>query len=439
MAIFEGLSGKLQTAINRLKGMSRVTEKDIKDIMREVKLSLLEADVSFKVVKEFISNVSERAVGADVLESLSPGQQVIKIVHDELVTLLGGTQSSLTVSSKPPTIYMLVGLQGSGKTTTAGKLANVLRKKGKKPLLVACDVYRPAAIDQLKVIGGQLSIPVFTIEGSKKPVEIAKKAIEHAEYMFYDTILIDTAGRLQIDEEMMNELVDIKKTVRPQEILLVVDSMTGQVAVDVAEAFKEKIGVDGLILTKLDGDTRGGAALSVKKVTGTSIKFACTGEKLNEIEPFFPDRMASRILGMGDVLSLIEKAQEAFDDKQADEMEKKFRKNDFNLEDFLDQMRQMKKMGPLGSLLQMIPGLSKAKLTDDDVANGEKELKKTEAIICSMTLKERRNPDILSHTRRIRIAKGSGTTVQDLNKLIKNFEEMKKMMKNMKNFKGLGI
>ncbi|TRZ50378.1 signal recognition particle protein, partial [bacterium] len=406
MAVFDGLSSKLQNVLNRIKGMSRVSEKDIKDIMREVKLSLLEADVSFKVVKEFIANVSERALGADVLASLSPGQQVIKIVHEELVTLLGGTQSGLSVSSKPPTIYMLVGLQGSGKTTTAGKLANVLRKKGKKPLLVACDVYRPAAIDQLKVVGAQLNIPVFSIEGSKKPVEIAKKSIEHAEYMFYDTILIDTAGRLQIDEDMMNELVEIKKAVRPREILLIVDSMTGQVAVEVAEVFKEKVGIDGLILTKLDGDTRGGAALSVKSVTGTSIKFACTGEKLSEIEAFYPERMASRILGMGDVLSLIEKAQEAFDEKQAVEMEKKFRKNDFNLEDFLEQMRQMKKMGPLSAIMQMIPGLGKAKLTDDDMAKGENELKKTEAIICSMTLKERRNPNLLDYSRRIRISKG---------------------------------
>lgn len=432
MAIFEGLSGKLQNVLDKLKGMTRVTEKDVKEVMREVKLSLLEADVSFKVVKEFIGKVSERAVGEDVLTSLTPGQQVVKIVNEELTNLLGGEVSKLTVSSKPQSVYMMVGLQGSGKTTTSGKLANLLRKENsKKPLLVACDVYRPAAIQQLQVVGKQLNVPVFTLEGSKDPVKIAVKAVEHAEYMMYDTIILDTAGRLHVDEELMTELVNIKNKVHPQEILLVVDSMTGQDAVNVAQSFNEKLGIDGVVLTKLDGDTRGGAALSVKSITGKPIKFAATGEKLSDIESFYPDRMASRILGMGDVLSLIEKAQEVYDEHESKVLANKMAKNNFTLEDFLNQMRQMKKLGPLNKIIGMIPGVKSDMLKEEDMEKGEKEMMKTEAVICSMTMKERVKPEILNAARKVRIAKGSGTTVQDVNKLLKQFEEMKKMMKQM--------
>lgn len=429
MSVFEGLSGKLQETMKRIRGQGRVSEKDVKDMMREIKLALLEADVNFKVVKEFISKVSERAVGQDVLESLSPGQQVVKIVHEELINLLGKEQSKVTFASKPPTIFMLVGLQGAGKTTTAGKLGSLLRKQGKSPLLVACDVYRPAAIKQLQVVGAQLNIPVFTLENNNKPVEIAKAAVAHANRMQNDLIILDTAGRLHINEELMDELLNIKKEVKPHEILLVVDSMTGQDAVNVSESFNEKLGVDGVILTKLDGDTRGGAALSVKSVTGKPIKFACIGEKLSDIEPFFPDRMASRILGMGDVLSLIEKAQDAYDEKKALELEKKMRTMQFTLEDFLDQMQQMKKMGPLQDILGMLPGVDAKALKDVDV--DEKKMGRTEAIIQSMTKKERNDPSILNGSRRKRIATGSGTTVQEVNTLLKQFEEMKKMMKMM--------
>jgi len=429
MSVFEGLSGKLQETINKLRGKGRVTEKDVKEMMREIKLALLEADVNFKVVKDFINRVSERAVGQDVLESLTPGQQVIKVVHEELIELMGRVPSKLTFSPKPPTIYMMVGLQGSGKTTTSGKLANLLRKQGKNPLLVACDVYRPAAIKQLQVVGGQLNIPVFSIGDKVNPVDIAKAAVEYAKQKLHDLIIIDTAGRLHINEELMEELSNIKSSVHPHEILLVVDSMTGQDAVNVAQSFNEKLGVDGIILTKLDGDTRGGAALSVKAVTGKPIKFIGMGEKLNDLEPFYPDRMASRILGMGDVLSLIEKAQESFDEKKALELEKKIRTQQFTLEDFLDQMQQLKKMGPLNQVLSMIPGINAKALQNIDI--DEKKMGHVEAIIKSMTKQERLDPSIINGSRRKRIAAGSGTSIQEVNKLLKDFEEMRKMFKMM--------
>lgn len=429
MAIFEGLSGKLQDTIKRFRGKGRVTEKDVKEMMREIKLALLEADVNYKVVRSFINSVSERAAGQEVLESLTPGQQVIKIVHEELIELLGKVPSKVTFASRPPTVYMMVGLQGSGKTTTSGKLANLLRKQGKNPLLVACDVYRPAAIKQLQVVGNQLDIPVFAIEGNNDPVDIARKAIDHAGSKLYDLVIIDTAGRLHIDEELMEELENIKNAVHPHEILLVIDSMTGQDAVNVAENFNSKLGVDGIVLTKLDGDTRGGAALSVKAVTGKPVKFAATGEKLNDIEPFYPDRMASRILGMGDVLSLIEKAQEAFDEKKALEMEKKLRTQQFTLDDFLDQLEQLKKIGPLNQVLGMLPGMNSKALRNIEV--DEKKFVRVEAIIKSMTLKERRDPAIINGSRRKRIAAGSGTSIQEVNSLLKQFEEMRKMIKMM--------
>jgi len=429
MSVFEGLSGKLQETMKKIRGQGRVSEKDVKDMMREIKLALLEADVNFKVVKDFISKISERSVGQDVLESLTPGQQVVKIVHEELIELLGREQSKVTFASKPPTVLMMVGLQGSGKTTTSGKLANLLRKQGKSPLLVACDVYRPAAIKQLQVVGSQLNIPVFTLENNQNPVEIAKEAVKFANMKQHDLVIIDTAGRLHIDEKLMDELLNIKSSVNPHEILLVVDSMTGQDAVNVSQSFNEKLGVDGVVLTKLDGDTRGGAALSVKAVTGKPIKFAGMGEKLSDLEPFFPDRMASRILGMGDVLSLIEKAQDAFDEKKALELEKKMRTMQFTLEDFLDQMQQVKKMGPLGDILGMMPGMDSKALKDVDL--DEKKMGRTEAIIRSMTKKERNDPSIINGSRRKRIAAGSGTTIPEVNMLLKQFEEMKKLMKMM--------
>lgn len=432
--VFEGLSNKLQETIKKLRGKGRVSEKDVKEMMREIKLALLEADVNFKVVKDFISKVSERAVGQDVLESLTPGQQIIKIVHEELINLMGAGQSKIVFAPKPPTVLMMVGLQGSGKTTTSGKLANLLRKQGKKPLLVACDVYRPAAIKQLQVVGGQLGVEVFSMGDKKSPVDIAKAAEEHAKAKQYDLVIIDTAGRLHIDEKLMDELMNIKDSVRPHEILLVVDSMTGQDAVNVSESFNEKLGIDGVILTKLDGDTRGGAALSVKTVTGKPIKFIGMGEKLSDIEPFFPDRMASRILGMGDVLSLIEKAQEAFDEKKALELERKMRTQQFTLEDFLEQMQQIKKMGPLNKIIGMIPGINADALKEINSTDSEKELARFEAIIKSMTKKERNDPSIINGSRRKRIAAGSGTKVQDVNKVLKSFEEMRKMMKLMTDF-----
>ena len=429
---FEGLSSRLQDITRKLKGKARITESDLKEMLREVKLALLEADVNYKIVKEFTSTIQEKALGQDVLKSLTPGQQVIKIVKDELVELLGGTESKINFTPNPPTIIMLVGLQGSGKTTTAGKLANLLRKQGKKPLLVACDVYRPAAIKQLQVVGNQLNIPVHANEASKDVVHIAKQALNVAMSKMNDVVILDTAGRLHIDEELMQELKDIKSNVKPHEILLVVDSMTGQDAVNVATSFNENIGIDGVILTKLDGDTRGGAALSVKEVTSRPIKFAATGEKLNDIEVFHPERMASRILGMGDILSVIEKAEESFDAEQAIKLEEKLRKQEFDLDDYLSQLRQIKKMGSFSGLLNMIPGMNQLK----DVKVDDKEFVKIEAIICSMTKKERRNPKILNGSRRLRIAKGSGTTVQDINKFMKSFEMTQTMMKKMKSQKG---
>ncbi|HNU79486.1 MAG TPA: signal recognition particle protein [Bacillota bacterium] len=424
---FEGLAEKLQTTLKKLRGAGKLSEKDVKDAMREVKMALLEADVSFKVVKDFITKVTERAVGQEVLDSLTPGQQVIKIVNEQMTELMGSTNSKIIFSSKPPTILMMVGLQGAGKTTTCGKLGLILKKQGKNPLLIAGDVYRPAAIKQLQVVGGQVGIEVFAMGDKVSPVDISKAAVSHALKNGNDVVIIDTAGRLHINEELMDELADIKESVKPTEILLVVDSMTGQDAVNVAESFNEKLGIDGVILTKLDGDTRGGAALSVKAITGKPIKFAGMGEKLNDLEPFHPDRMASRILGMGDVLSLIEKAQSAFDEKKAIELERKIRTQQFTFDDFLDQLQQMKKMGPLSSILEMLPGMNPSKLKGMEV--DDKELVKVEAIIRSMTKKERHNPDIINGSRRKRIAAGSGTSIQDVNRVMKNFEQSKKMMK----------
>lgn len=429
---FEGLSSRLQEITRKIRGKARITESDLKEMLREVKLALLEADVNYKIVKEFIATIQEKALGQDVLKSLTPGQQVVKIVKDELVELLGGQTSQINFTPNPPTIIMLVGLQGSGKTTTAGKLANILRKQGKKPLLVACDVYRPAAIKQLQVVGAQLNIPVFANENSKDVVHIARQALSVAMSKLNDVVILDTAGRLHIDEELMQELKNLKANVKPHEILLVVDSMTGQDAVNVAQSFSDNVGIDGIILTKLDGDTRGGAALSVKKVTGKPIKFAATGEKLSDIEVFHPDRMAQRILGMGDILAVIEKAEESFDMEQAEQLEKQLKKKEWDLDDYLAQIRQVKKMGSFSSLLKLIPGFNQIK----DLKVDDKEFVKIEAIICSMTKAEKRNTKLLNASRRQRIAKGSGTTVQDINKFIKSFEMTQKMMKQMKNNKG---
>lgn len=424
---FESLSDKLQDVFKKLKSKGKLTEKDVNAALREVKLALLEADVNFKVVKSFIDKIKQRAVGHDVLESLTPGQQVIKIVHEELIDLMGSTQSKLTFSNNPPTVYMMVGLQGAGKTTTSGKLGGQIKKMGKKPLLVACDVYRPAAIKQLQVVGSQVGIPVFSIEDSKQPVEIAKAALQYAKENRNDIVIIDTAGRLHIDEKLMDELEEIKSVVKPQEILLVVDAMTGQDAVNVAESFNEKLGIDGVILTKLDGDTRGGAALSVRSVTQKPIKYVGLGEKLEDLQPFYPDRMASRILGMGDVLTLIEKAQQSFDEKKVSALEQKFRKMEFDFDDFLEQMQQVKKMGPLNQILGMIPGMNTQKLGDIEI--DEKEIAHVEAIIKSMTKEERKDPSILNGSRKKRIAAGSGRDLQEVNRLIKQFEQMRKMMK----------
>ena len=429
---FEGLSSRLQEITRKIRGKARITESDLKEMLREVKLALLEADVNYKIVKEFIATIQEKALGQDVLKSLTPGQQVVKIVKDELVELLGGTESKINFTPNPPTIIMLVGLQGSGKTTTAGKLANILRKQGKKPLLVACDIYRPAAIKQLQVVGGQLNIPVFANETSKDVVHIARQAMSVAISKLNDVVILDTAGRLHIDEELMNELKNLKANVKPHEILLVVDSMTGQDAVNVSEKFNKALGIDGIVLTKLDGDTRGGAALSVKKVTGRPIKFAATGEKLSDIEVFHPDRMAQRILGMGDILSVIEKAEESFDLEQAEKLEKQLKKKELDLDDYLAQIRQVKKMGSFSSLLKLIPGMNQIK----DLKVDDKEFGKIEAIICSMTKAEKQDIRLLNASRRQRIAKGSGTTVQDINKFIKSFEMTQKMMKKMKSNKG---
>ncbi len=429
---FESLADKLQEAFKQLTGKGKLSEKDVKAALREVKLALLEADVNFKIVKQFVNNVTEKAVGTEVLEGLNPGQQVIKIVRDELVDLMGTTQSLLTFSSKSPTVYMLAGLQGAGKTTTCGKLAGQLKKQGKRPLLVACDVYRPAAIKQLQVVGGTYDIPVFE-QGTGDPVEIAKNSIEYASKNGNDVVIIDTAGRLHINEELMEELYNIKTVVKPQEILLVIDAMTGQDAVNVAKSFDDKLGIDGTIITKLDGDTRGGAALSVRSITGKPIKYVGMGEKLDDLEPFYPDRMASRILGMGDVLTLIDKAQMAFDEKQVKELEKKMRTNDFNLEDFMNQMQQVKKMGSIKDLIGMIPGMGRLNIGDADI--DEKAMVHVEAIIQSMTVRERRNPDIINGSRKRRIAKGSGRSIQEVNKLLKQFDQMKDMMKLMGDMK----
>ena len=426
---FESLSDKLQNTFKKLRGKGVLTEADINDAMREVKLALLEADVNFKVVKEFVSAVKEKAMGQDVLASLTPGQQVIKIVNDELVEMMGGTNSKLTYSPSGFTTLLMVGLQGTGKTTTCGTLAAYLKKNGKKPMLAACDIYRPAAIDQLEVVGKTVDVPVFTDRGNKVAEDIALKAKKEAERRGYDVLIVDTAGRLQIDQELMDELVRVKKAVKPHEILLVVDALTGQDAVNAAEGFNEALGIDGIIMTKMDGDSRGGAALSAKKVTGKPIKFIGVGEKADALEPFHPERMASRILGMGDMLSLIEKAQETYDEEKAAKLEKKLRKNEFTLEDFLDQMGEVQKMGGIGKMLDMIPGLGAGKISEDDIAKGEKEFKQMEAIIYSMTPAERKNPSLLNASRRKRIAAGSGQPVSKINSLIKKYEDTKKLMK----------
>ncbi|GAD12133.1 signal recognition particle GTPase [Geobacillus kaustophilus GBlys] len=430
---FEGLSERLQQVMNRIRGKGKVTEADVKEMMREVRLALLEADVNFKVVKDFIRQVSERAVGQEVMKSLTPGQQVIKIVKEELTALMGGEQSQIAVAKKPPTVVMMVGLQGAGKTTTTGKLANLLRKRhNRKPLLVAADVYRPAAIKQLETLGKQLDMPVFSLGEHANPVEIAKQALERAKEEHYDYVLIDTAGRLHIDEALMDELKQMKEAVKPDEIFLVVDAMTGQDAVNVAQSFHEQLGITGVILTKLDGDTRGGAALSIRAVTGAPIKFAGMGEKLDALEPFHPERMASRILGMGDVLTLIEKAQAAVDEEKAKELEQKMRTATFTLDDFLEQLGQVRKLGPLDELIKMLPGANKIKgLANIQV--DEKQIARVEAIIRSMTKEEKMHPEIINGSRKRRIAKGSGTTVQEVNRLLKQFDDMKKMMKMMTN------
>lgn len=430
---FEGLADRLQGTIQKIRGKGKVNEADVKEMMREVKLALLEADVNFKVVREFVKRVSERAVGQEVLKSLTPGQQVIKVVKEELTDLMGGEQSKIAVANRPPTVILMVGLQGAGKTTTTGKLANLLRKKyNRKPLLVAADIYRPAAIKQLETLGKQLDMPVFSLGDQVSPVEIAKQAIEKAKEEHLDYVLIDTAGRLHIDEALMTELQEVKEVAKPDEIFLVVDSMTGQSAVDVAGSFNEQLGLTGVVLTKLDGDTRGGAALSIRSVTNTPIKFVGLGEKLDALEVFHPERMASRILGMGDVLTLIEKAQANVDEAKAKELEQKLRTQSFTFDDFLEQLGQVRNMGPLDDLLKMLPGANKMKGLDN-LSIDEKQIGHVEAIIKSMTANEKKNPEIINAARRRRIAKGSGTTIQEVNRLLKQFEEMKKMMKQMTN------
>lgn len=428
---FEGLSEKLQGVFQGLKGKGSLTEADINAAMREVKLALLEADVNFKVVKEFVASVKEKSLGEEVMASLTPGQQVIKIVNEELTELMGGAGSKLTYSPKGFTVYMMVGLQGTGKTTTCGKLANYLKKNGKNPMLCACDIYRPAAIDQLEVVGKAVDTPVFTMRDCKKPEKIALAAMKEAERKGCNVLIVDTAGRLQIDEELMEELVTLKSAVKPHEILLVVDALTGQDAVNAAEGFHEKLGIDGIIMTKMDGDSRGGAALSTKKVTGRPIKFVGMGEKFDALEPFHPERMASRILGMGDMLTLIEKAQEDYDEKKAIELERKIRKSSFTLEDFLEQMGQIKKMGGIGKVLDMMPGMgaNNKAMKNMDMQKSEKEFAQMEAIIQSMTRKERENPSILNASRRRRISAGSGQPVSKINQLVKRYEESRKMMK----------
>lgn len=434
--VFESLADKLQQTFKKLRGRGKLSESDVTEALKEVRMALLEADVNFKVVKDLVAKIKARAIGQEVLESLTPAQHVIKIVNEELTSLMGGTQSRIAIASRPPTVIMLVGLQGAGKTTTAGKLAHLLKRQGKRPLMVAADIYRPAAIKQLEVLGEKLEIPVFTM-GQENPVNIAKKAVDQALMMARDIVIIDTAGRLHINEELMNELKSIKQTVKPHEILLVVDAMTGQDAVNVAETFNNDLGLDGIILTKLDGDARGGAALSIKAVTGQPIKFAGMGEKLDALEPFHPDRMASRILGMGDVLSLIEKAESTINLEKAQEMQKKLRKEDFTLDDFLEQIEQVRKLGPLDQILGMLPGMGKLKqLQGMDI--DDKEVKHIIAIIRSMTAKERRDPSIINGSRRKRIALGSGTRVQDVNRLLKQFGEAKKMMKRIQEMQKSG-
>lgn len=427
---FEGLSEKLQGVFKGLKGKGSLTEADINAAMREVKLALLEADVNFKVVKEFVADVKEKSLGEEVMDSLTPGQQVIKIVNESLTELMGGTGSKLTYSPKGFTVYLMVGLQGTGKTTTCGKLANYLKKNGKTPMLCACDIYRPAAIDQLEVVGRTVDTPVFTMRECREPEKIALAAMKEAERKGCNVLIVDTAGRLQIDEELMEELVTIKKAVKPHEILLVVDALTGQDAVNAAEGFNDRLGIDGIIMTKMDGDSRGGAALSTKKVTGRPIKFVGMGEKFDALEPFHPERMASRILGMGDMLTLIEKAQEDYDEQKAIELEKRMRKNKFTLEDFLDQMGQIRKMGGIGKVLDMMPGAGGKAMKNMDMSKSEKEFAQMEAIILSMTKEERENPSILNASRRRRIAAGSGQPVSKINQLVKRYEETKKMMKS---------
>jgi len=427
--VFEGLAARLQETFRRLKGKGKLTEEDVNEAMREVRLALLEADTNFKVVKDFISRVKERAVGQEVMNSLTPGQHVVKVVYEELTELMGGNQTKITLSSKPPTIIMVLGLQGSGKTTTCAKIAKYYVSQGRRPFLVAADVYRPAAIKQLQVLGEQIDVPVFTM-GQENPVNIVRGAREFAQSNNRDIMIIDTAGRLHINQELMQELKAIRDAVNPHEMLLVVDAMTGQDAVNVAQAFHQEIGLTGVVLTKLDSDTRGGAALSVKAVTGCPIKFTGTGEKLDALEPFYPDRMASRILGMGDVLTLVEKAQASFNEQQARELERKIRQQEFTLSDFLEQLQQVKSMGPLDQLLGMIPGLNK-QLKGMKPEFDEKEIAKVEAIIRSMTPQERNDPSILNGSRKKRIARGSGTRVQDVNRLLKQFEESRRMMKQI--------
>ena len=433
--MFQSLTDKLNNAFKKFRNKGKLTEADVKAGMREIKLALLEADVNFKVVKSFINTVSERAVGADVLESLMPAQQIVKIVNEELINIMGGSQSKLTISSKPPTVVMMVGLQGAGKTTHAAKLAGLYKKQGKRPLLVACDVYRPAAIKQLEVVGEQLDIPVFQMGDKVSPVKIAEEGLKYAEKKGYDMVFVDTAGRLHIDEELMEELKSIKAKVEPTEILLTVDAMIGQDAVNVAKTFNELLDITGVILTKLDGDTRGGAALSIRYITGKPIKFVGTGEKLDTIEPFHPDRMASRILGMGDVLSLIEKAEQAFDEKKAAELEQKLRQSSFTLDDYLDQFKQLKKMGSMDQLVAMMPGVKPGALKDAKI--DEKAMARTEAIILSMTSAERTRPEILNASRKRRIAAGSGTSVEEVNKLLKQFDQIRALMKQFSGKKGM--
>lgn len=433
MAAFSSLGEKLNHVFSKLTKRGKLTELEIKQAMREIRVALLEADVNIKVAKDFIATVSEKAVGQDILKSLNPTQQVIKIVNEELIALMGGQNQKLEVSSKLPTVIMTCGLQGAGKTTLAGKLAVLLKKQGKKPMLVACDVYRPAAIKQLSVVGEKAGVEVFE-RGQGDPVKISKDAVEYAKKYGFDTVIVDTAGRLEIDENLMQELENINAAITPTEILLVVDSMTGQVAVNVAEGFSKRLPITGVVLTKLDGDTRGGACLSVKAVTGKPIKFCSVGEKLTDLEPFYPDRMANRILGMGDVLTLIEKAQEAIKEEDAKKLEKKLKENSFDLNDYLDQIDMLKKMGGASAVMSMMPGMGKLKISENDI--DEKQIYRTKAIIQSMTMKERKNPQILNYSRKMRIAKGSGTSLQQINALLKQYDQIKLMMRQMKNGKG---